>query len=232
MSSLVVIACSLLLLLSSASAAAPAAVAKSDLEQAATAVAATAGDLANALTFSPEQIASAETVFNSTTAAVFAAVNATKAAKAAFFQDAIAAPFGQLRAGGLRAGGLVKRTNRTAEKADWLTSELALAPFARAFSQVSAAVDSSPVGKAFAATKKPSSPAAAGEAAAAAGVDSRFALPTPREVLARAGGALRLPGGGPAEDVAAAIAEEEERAESSAAAAEQKAAASKKAVTP
>ena len=57
MSSLVVIACSLLLLLSSPSAAAPAAVAKSDLEQAATAVAATAGDLANALTFSPEQIA-------------------------------------------------------------------------------------------------------------------------------------------------------------------------------
>ena len=184
-----------------------------DLDQA-------AAGLANVLTFTPEQIATAEGALNSTAAAVFAAVNATKAAKAAFFQDAIATPFGQLKAGGLRAGGLVKRTNRTAaEKSDWLTSELALAPFARAFSQVSAAVDSSPVGKAFAAARPSSS--AAGDADS----DNQgkgFALPTPRQVLAKVGGELRLPGGGPAEDASAAVAEAE-RAEG---------AASEKAATP
>jgi hypothetical protein len=183
----------------------------SDLERAVSSSIENAADVANILTFSPEQISAAESALNSTASAVFAAVNATKNAKAQFFQDAIATPFGQLKAGGLRAGGLVKRTNRTStEKAEWLTSELALAPFARAFSQVSAAVGSSPVGKAFAATTK--------EPAAAAGEGPEFALPTPGQVLSKVGSELRLPGGGPAEDLSAAVAAAEAGKKGSAAA--------------
>lgn len=218
--------CSALLLLSPS----PARAEPSHPPEAATdadAAPATAADqLASVLTFTPEQVAAAESALNSTASAVFAAYNRTKAAKAAFFQDAIATPFGQLKAGGLRAGGLVKRTNRT-EKSDWLTSELALAPFARAFSQVSAAVESSPVGKAFAAARPAPSDAAAAAAAASTESDGKFTLlpPSPRQVLARVGSELRLPGGGPAEDVAAAIAGVEKGAEDANAAAASKAAA-------
>lgn len=209
-----------LLLLSSAETSTPPAAAEAPLERGASSSAVGGNDLANVLTFTPEQIASAESALNSTATAVFAAVNATRAAKAAFFQDAIATPFGQLKAGGLRAGGLVKRTNRTMEaKSDWLTSELALAPFAKAFSRVSAAVDASPVGKAFAATAKPSS------AAASTGAGAGSLLPpTPRQVLARVSEELRLPGGGPAEDVAAAVAEAEKAGSAAGAAASSKAA--------
>ena len=216
------VACALLLLLVSSSSSPASAEPSSNLPKP-EAAEAPKELLANVLTFTPEQIASAESALNASAAAVFAAVNATRAAKAAFFQDAVATPFGQLKAGGLRAGGLVKRTNRSAEaRSDWLTSELALAPFAKAFSQVSAAVESSPVGKAFfaATTTRPSSAAAGAGAAAAAGSEadgsdssgrekSSLLLPTPREVLAKVGCELRLPGGGPVADLDAAVAEAE-----------------------
>ena len=168
--------------------------------------------LANVLTFTPEQVAAAEGALNASASAVMAAVDATRAAKAAFFQDAVVAPFGRLRAGGLRAGGLVKRSNRT-EKADWLTSELALAPFARAFSTVSAAVESaaesSPVGKAFATTTKKNEASLSDAAAGRESSSSLPSLPTPRQILAKMGSELRLPGGGPLEDAAAAVSEAE-----------------------
>lgn len=200
---------------------------------AATATSASAKDLSNVLTFTPEQVAAARQQLNDTARAVLAAAEATRAAKARFFQDAIATPFGQLKAGGLRAGGLVKRTNRTSatnDSGNWLTSELALAPFVtKAFDQVSAAVERSPVGKAFAAKSSASEPASADSTEASSsssgssssdsgGSGSSASRPTlanllpplpplptaPGKVLARASGGA-LPESGPVEDLASAV---------------------------